>query len=82
MKVGDKVLGFEFGESQDGNVNNFHYSKYMDFYIDKVGEIIEIKGTRIRVEFPHFSAWWYPKEEARRYLVKETETEINFKLLQ
>ena len=53
MKVGNKVLGFKFED---------HYNHHMDLYIDKVGEIIEIRGNRILVKFPCSNAWCYPKE--------------------
>lgn len=66
MKVGDKILGFKFFYS------DLSYVKEMDNFIGKVGTIITIIDDTIEIDFNGEGIWWYPKEEAKLYLVDET----------
>ena len=71
MKVGDKIRGLKFDDIYKEKTELNKCFKYMDKYINKVGVIISINNKTILVEFEDGVTWYYPKDKAEKYLIKD-----------
>ena len=57
IKVGDKVNGFKFSGAEFPDIE---YSEEMDYYVGKVGEVVDVLSERFYVKFSDGNSWYYP----------------------
>lgn len=68
FKIGDKAKGFKFDNSNESGV---HWDSEMDFYVDKIGEVVEIYNDAFVIQFGDTLEWMYPLSLAHLAVVEE-----------
>lgn len=71
FKIGDKAKGFKF---DNPNENGVHWDAEMDFYVDKIGEIVETYNDAFVIQFGDTLEWMYPLSLAHLAVVEEKTT--------